>query len=337
MAHHKLHDESWVGMPLVPPAEVDNDNDNEVPAKGRYLYAPSTAATLNLAATAAQCARIWPDLDAEFARRCLVAAETAWQAARENPNIYAGNNPGSGGGNYEDDNVSDEFYWAAAELFITTGKAEYRDYLLASEHFAAADAFDWGHTAPLGTISLLTNGNELPAEKEAELEQAALVFAEEMITVQERDGYVVLIDEDYPWGSNGLILNNMLLMSMAYDISGEARYIDSVRLSMDYILGRNGLNKSFIAGYGAYPMLHPHHRFWANDPGNGFPPPPPGALSGGPNFNPSDPPEQEAALMNLAPSKRYLDEIESYSTNEVAINWNAPLVWVSTFLDVTGE
>ena len=25
--------------------------------------------------------------------------------------------------------------------------------------------------------------------------------------------------------------------------------------------------------------------------------------------------------------------IESYSTNEVAINWNAPLAWVAAFLD----
>ncbi len=55
------------------------------------------------------------------------------------PRIYAGNTPGVGGGNYDDKNVSDEFYWAASELFITTGKDEYRDYLLNSKDFAAAD------------------------------------------------------------------------------------------------------------------------------------------------------------------------------------------------------
>ncbi len=335
MVHHKLHDEAWAGMPMVPPTEVDNDNANEIPASGRYVYAPSTAATLNLSATAAQCARIWPDLDAEFAGRCLVAAESAWQAARENPAIYAGNNPGSGGGNYEDQNVSDEFYWAAAELYITTGKAEYREYLLASEHFAVVDAFDWGHTAPLGTISLLTVDNDLPWQQMPTLEVALLDYAEQMLLVQ-ADGYAALIDEDYPWGSNGLILNNMLLLGAAYHhASREPQYLDAVRLGMDYILGRNALNKSFVAGYGTYPMLHPHHRFWANDPAQGYPPPPAGALSGGPNFNPDDPAALEADLINLAPAKRYVDDIESYSTNEVAINWNAPLVWVAAFLDET--
>lgn len=83
------------------------------------------------------------------------------------------------------------------------------------------------------------------------------------------------------------------------------------------------------------PMLHPHHRFWANDPAKGYPPPPAGALSGGPNFNPDDPAAAEADLMSLPPAKRYVDDIESYSTNEVAINWNAPLVWVAAFLDET--
>ncbi len=337
MAHHKLHDESWAGMPVVPPTEVNNDNDHALPGQGRYLFPPSTAATLNLAATAAQCSRIWIGLDQPFADRCLAAAETAWKAALENPNIYAGNTPGVGGGNYPDENLSDEFYWAASELFITTGKDEFKEFLLSSPEFAAADAFDWGHVAPLGTISLLTQETSLSAEQKAALQQAVIAYADELIKVQEKDGYRVLIDEDYPWGSNGLIMNNMLLTSMAHKLTGDARYLDSVRLSMDYILGRNALNKSFVAGYGSYPMQHPHHRFWANDPARGFPAPPPGALSGGPNFNPADPPSDAADLKSQPPSKRYLDELQSYTTNEVAINWNAPLVWVASFLDQAGK
>lgn len=337
MAHHKLHDESWAGMPMVPPTEVNNDNEHALPGQGRYLYPPSTAATLNLAATAAQCTRVWNGLDQPFADRCLAASETAWQAALANPDIYAGNTPGVGGGNYPDENLSDEFYWAASELFITTGKEEYKEYLLSSKDFATADAFDWGHVAPLGTISLLTHENSLSEEQKAALQQAVIAYADELIKVQEKDGYRVLIDEDYPWGSNGLILNNMLLVTMAFNISNEVRYIDSVLLSMDYLLGRNALNKSFVAGYGTYPMQHPHHRFWANDPARGFPAPPPGALSGGPNFNPADPPSDAADLMSRPPSKRYLDELQSYTTNEVAINWNAPLVWIAAFLDRDGN
>jgi endoglucanase len=337
MAHHKMHDEAWAGMPMVPPTEVNNDNANAIVGTGRYLYPPTTSATLNLAATAAQCARIWKEIDPAFSTRCLVASESAWKAALANPGIFAGNNPGSGGGNYQDGTVTDEFYWAAAELFITTGKEEYQTSLIGSNQFAKAGAFDWGNTAPLGTISLLSVNNTLPADKMSVLKHNVLVYADTMLKAQDRDGYCPLIEGDYPWGSNGTILNNMLLIGVAYNISGDANYLNSMRMSMDYILGRNTLNKSFVSGYGTYPMLHPHHRFWANDPANGYPPPPPGAVSGGPNFKPDDPAANTANLMSLSPSKRYLDDILSYTTNEVAINWNAALVWVAAYLDWMAE
>src|SRR3569833_597627 len=83
----------------------------------RVLRPVSTAATLNLAATAAQCARIWASTDATFSNKCLTAAQTAWGAAQANPAIYALDSDGTGGGAYGDNNVTDEFYWAAAELY----------------------------------------------------------------------------------------------------------------------------------------------------------------------------------------------------------------------------
>ena len=333
MVHHKVHDLSWAPMPMVPPGEVDNDLDNQYVGAGRYVYAPSTAATLNLAATGAQCARIWQDIDEAFAAKCLTAAETAWQAAQNHPAIYAGNNPGNGGGNYPDTDVTDEFLWAATELYLTTGDQAYLDYMDGSKIFASAVQFDWGMTAPLSTMSLLVHANELPEAQADQVRGNVVDFADSMITLQKTEGYGVLLDGDYPWGSSGLILNNMMLVGLAYDVTGEDQYLDSVRLSMDYLLGRNALNHSYITGYGEYATLHPHHRFWANDMGNGYPPPPAGAISGGPNNEPIEAETLAQGIMDEPPAKRYVDQIVSASTNEVAINWNAPLVWVATFLD----
>jgi endoglucanase len=101
---------------------------------------------------------------------------------------------------------------------------------------------------------------------------------------------------------------------------------------MDFILGRNPLDQSFVSGYGARPMMNPHHRFWARQLDPKFPPPPPGAISGGPNSsNMSD--EIAAPLKGkCAPQTCWRDDIRSFAMNEVAINWNAPLVWVSAYL-----
>ncbi len=332
MAHHKLHDLEWAAIPLLPPAE----------ASDRYLFPPTTAATLNLAANAAQCARLWQEIDADFAERCLTAAEKAWAAALENPALFIGNTPGAGGGNYPDTHVQDEFFWAAAELYITTGEQTYYDHLTASPYFenfigldpSKTSAMYWGDTAALGTLSLLTVPNNL-SETEIDLLRGQIVAAaDRYLETLNNEGYLVPIPlEGYVWGSNSGVLNNAIVMALAYHITGDSRYWDGVTETADYLLGRNALAKSFVSGYGEDSLAHPHHRFWANDPSLGYPPPAPGTLAGGPNANPEDPAALSAGVLEEGAARRYVDNIGSYSTNEVTINWNAPLVWVVTFLD----
>src|SRR5690606_23357500 len=132
-----------------------------------YLHRPSTAATLNFVATAAQGARLFKDYDADYAAELLANARVAWAAALANPEIYApaadGNN---GGGPYDDDNVTDEFYWAAAELYLTTGEKAFEDFLLGSPIADANsfpdDGFFWGQVDALAKINLATVDNAFP-------------------------------------------------------------------------------------------------------------------------------------------------------------------------------
>ena len=128
MVHHKVHDIGWTGLPLAP-----HEDGNE-----RALVPPSTTATLNLAATGAQCARLWKNIDSAYANRCLTAAQTAWEAARRNPNDLYHGGYDDGGGAYGDGNAADEFYWAAAELYLTTGEQVFADFVLASPQIGRA-------------------------------------------------------------------------------------------------------------------------------------------------------------------------------------------------------
>jgi endoglucanase len=336
MAFHKLHDRVWSGLPLVPPTEFDNDLNHERDNDGRYVYEPTTQATLNLAATGAQCARIWAEIDPEFASRCLDAADTAWVAARDNDEVLAGNTPGSGGGNYDDPDNRDEFFWAAAELFISTGEEQYADFLhqqVDSHQLAPGiGGMWWGDTQALGMISLATVPNELPAEDVEYFRSLIIGEAHHFVGEIETGGYrVPLAITDYVWGSNSTVLNHAIVMALANRFTGDMAYLNGVTESMDYLLGTNALAFSFVTGYGEAYAQHQHHSFWANQ--GDFPPPPPGALAGGPNATPSDEVALKDAIMDSGPAKRYVDLIGSYSTNEVAINWNAPLMWVAAYLD----
>jgi endoglucanase len=334
MAHHKIHDAAWTALPLRP------DQDPQP----RYLHPPSTAATLNLAAVAAQAARVFEPFDAAFAKQCLAAAERAYRAALAHPDLLA--KPGGvGGGPYDDAHVKDEFYWAAAELLVTTGESAYREAVVHSPYYRTVtlegDAMSWQHTESLGTLSLAVAPRTHEAAERDAARKAVVRAAEHYLDVASKQGVRQPFAPDaagkYPWGSNASILNNMIVLALAYDVSGDARFVDGVVGGMDYLLGQNPLDQSYVTGYGERPLRHPHHRFWAKQLDSAFPPPPPGAVSGGPNSGLEDPYARGYGLAGCAPATCFVDHIESYSTNEITINWNAPLAWVAAFLDEIGQ
>ncbi len=82
-------------------------------------------------------------------------------------------------------------------------------------------------------------------------------------------------DGKYPWGSNSFVLNNMIILALAYDFTHDAAYLNAVVNGMDYILGCNALDTSYVSGYGANPLQYPHHRFWAHQLDPSFPLVPP--------------------------------------------------------------
>jgi endoglucanase len=337
MVHHKMHDVEWTALGVAP-----HEDKQE-----RVLFKPSTAATLNVAATAAQGARLWKSLDAAFSARCLKAAELAWAAAKANPKLLASNEI-KGGGAYGDDHVDDDFYWAAAELYISTGKPEYKQFVAASplhrrlrmDAGGHVSSMNWAVTDALGTISLATAAGvdvALQAQAQKQLEAGADEYLKVITSQGFRTPLKPTAEGRYIWGSNSFVINNLLVLALAYDFTKQQKYLDGVATGMDYLLGRNPLAQSYITGYGEKPLRNPHHRFWAQQANAKYPSAPPGILSGGPNSSIDDPYAKAAGLKGCAPEKCFVDHIEAYSVNEITINWNAPLAWVAAWLDEKGR
>jgi len=336
MVHHKIHDGKYTQLSTGP---------HEDPIE-RYLFPPSTAATLNLAANAAQAARIWKTIDKAYAAQCLAAGERAWTAALANPELYAPQYT-DGGGGYDDKNVVDDFYWAASELYITTGKAVYKDFLTKSKYFKQVRAdwddnpgmhtsMTWADTQALASISLAIVPSGIGKDEVAAIRKNIVEAGDFYYGLIAKEGYRMpfsLPAKGYPWGSTSFVLTNALMMGLAYDFTHDTKYLNGAALGMDYILGRNALDQSYVTGYGTRALQNPYHRFWCHQANSKYPSPPPGVLSGGANSGLEDPYVQAAGLKGLPGQKCFIDNGEAWSTNEVTINWNAPLVWVSAFLD----
>jgi endoglucanase len=341
MVHHKIHDVSWTALGIAP-------HDAEQKMR-RFLRPPSTAATLNLAANGAQCGRIYRGIDDGLATRCLAAAEKAWAAANANPSVYAPSADTNGGGPYDDKDVTDEFYWAAAELWITTHRDQYKAYVMSSPHHGkfrmdaggAASSMNWGTTDSLGKISMAVVPQGVDAATSNQMRSQIAQAADEYLKNISTTGYGVPFkgeaDGKYPWGSNSFVINNAVVMALANDFTGQRKYFDGALDAMGYLLGRNPLSQCYVSGYGSKPLRWPHHRFWSFQVDKRFPPAPPGCLSGGPNSGLQDPYVQAAGLKGCAPQKCFVDNIEAWSANEITINWNSPLAWVASFLDERGR
>ncbi|MFJ8579529.1 glycoside hydrolase family 9 protein [Micromonospora sp. NPDC093277] len=332
MVHHKIHDRVWTGLPLAP-------QDDPQP---RELHPPTTSATLNLAAAAAQGARLFAPYDKAFADRALAAAKKAYADAKTNPAIYADPNDGNGGGAYNDNDVTDEFYWAAVELYLTTGGASYLADLTASPHHTGNVFTPTGYhsaaMAPMARLELATVPSGLPAAERTRIRQSVLAAADSYLATAATQAYGLPMPGHagaYFWGANGNLVNNIVVLATAFDISGQPRYRDGAVEAIDYLLGRNALNQSYVSGWGEKAAKNQHSRIYGNQLDPALPNPPAGSLAGGANSFLDDPFAQQL-LAGCKPMFCYVDDINSYSTNEVAINWNSALAWMASFLDDQG-
>ncbi len=337
MVFHKVADVDWTGLPLDPAADP----------QPRVLYRPSTAATLNVAATAAQGARLFAEFDPAFSKRLLAAARTAYAAAQANPELYAPApdatlDPNPGSGPYDDDDVSDEFYWAAAELYLTTGEPQFRKDVLRSPVHTAdvfpAGGFDWGHVGALGRLDLATVPSRLNEAELRQVRRSVTEAADRLLAAQASQPFGQAYapeDGQYAWGSNAQILSNLQVLGTAFDLTGKDAHRDGVVRSMDYLLGRNALNNSYITGYGDVFSQNQHSRMYANQLDPALPNPPAGTVAGGP-YSPTatsgDPITAALFPDGCVAQFCYVDDIGSWSTNEITINWNAPMAWVASFV-----
>src|SRR5687767_14576477 len=134
----------------------------------RYVVQKGTAATLDFAAVMAQAVRLFKNFNQRLADSCLKAAQYAWQWAQKNPSLEYNQNvinqkfePKVTTGGYGDRNFKDEWFWAAAELFASTGNKNYYDTI--NNYVANAISLpSWNNVGMLGCYTLVRLKNSLP-------------------------------------------------------------------------------------------------------------------------------------------------------------------------------
>lgn len=290
----------------------------------RYVVAKSTAAALDFTALNAAASRILRDYEEllpGLADSCLAAAKLAWNWALQHPDVYYKQPEDIVTGAYGDWNLNDEWYWAASELFIASGDPNAKNLVVT--YYDQPSVPNWMDVRTLGTMSLLENP-ELEGELSLPLSEDFIALADDLVSVWENSPYAVSI-QSFAWGSNSTVANEGMLKMCAYRLSGNRKYLESAISDLDYILGRNATGYCFVTGFGEKRVMNIHHRPSEAD---GIHEPIPGFLAGGPNLDVLTDCSDDGNERSPFPAKSYVDMVCSYSTNEIAINWNAPLVYL---------
>ncbi|ABN52060.1 MAG TPA: endoglucanase [Hungateiclostridium thermocellum] len=298
---HKVSTRNFGGF-IMP----ENEHDE------RFFVPWSSAATADFVAMTAMAARIFRPYDPQYAEKCINAAKVSYEFLKNNPaNVFA-NQSGFSTGEYATVSDADDRLWAAAEMWETLGDEEYlRDFENRAAQFSKkieAD-FDWDNVANLGMFTYLLS--ERPGKNPAlvqSIKDSLLSTADSIVRTSQNHGYGRTLGTTYYWGCNGTVVRQTMILQVANKISPNNDYVNAALDAISHVFGRNYYNRSYVTGLGINPPMNPHDRRSGAD---GIWEPWPGYLVGGGWPGPKD----------------WVDIQDSYQTNEIAINWNAALIY----------
>ena len=278
----------------------------------RYFTEWGSAATADFVAMMAMAARHFAPYDKAYADKCLKAARLSYKFLQKHSEDHGFVQGDFKTGGYQTSDPDDRL-WAAAEMWQTTGEKKFlkdvEKRIKALGGHYIDDQWDWGNVANLGVWTyVLSNRKGRDAALVNAIRKAVVADGEQVAKHVNSDKYGSPL-VNYFWGCNGLAARLSVNLHVAEIVSGEpGKYTAEIRRINDYLLGNNPHKRSYVTGLGINPPMHPHDRRSGAD---GIEAPWPGYLVGG-GHTQTD----------------WVDEQEDYSRNEIAINWQAGLVYL---------
>ncbi len=305
--------------------EMDACPDEE---REELIVSPvSNAAAACFAATMAVAYRVYGSFDRDYAHELLSAGRRAfdWLDTRESDEGY--HDPADiRTGEYRDDNWRDEWFWAAAALFYATGEERYGQTAASLCDEAFTNGLGWEETGFYGGAFYIHSPAADPGVREKivrRMETAADAAMEKGLS--DAYGCANTVGR-FRWGSNCDIANAAMLFYILSDLEDlpedkKNAYRRMAEKQVNYLLGQNGTGYCFVTGHGTVCPVSPHHR-----PSVAKKTPMKGMLVGGADDALQDAHAAEH-LKGRAPALCYADDWRSYSTNEITIYWNSPLIY----------
>jgi photosystem II stability/assembly factor-like uncharacterized protein len=248
--HHKLTSQKWFNA--MPQEE----------RSPRLLFERTTHDTASATAVLASAARLWKPYDGKIADGYLRRALMGWNFLKQHPLPTPDggfrNPSGNTTGEYRDAEDVDNRLWAAAELYRTTGEAEYRDYF--ESWWARNREHPWGwnewqHFYRCAYWAyLMSPWPDSSYGIKREIQKSFLHRADEVLARTYanpyRNGARLDVPEWIGWGSFIQSTKYAFVLLQADYVDKTTKYRTAALLNLDAQLGANPLSFSFITGLG---------------------------------------------------------------------------------------
>lgn len=254
--------------------------------------------------------------DKAYADTCLAHAIYAYQYAKAHPKANAYTISGS---YYTNDNDwRDNFVCLCAELYRATGQTQYKTEALGyssniGENYWVLD-YQNSQDLALYHLAKLGDGSALTKLQNTVNRYLGDVNSQGVIQV------------GGSWGQMRYCANACFSVSIYQSLSGATSVNTDVQNSINYIFGDNSASQSFVVGFGSKSPQHPHHRnIYLDDTDN----------IGNQLSIPSRNKQHGYMVGGTYSPSSFTDDINTYSTSEGCIDYQAGLEGVLAFINST--
>ncbi|GKX67105.1 glycoside hydrolase family 9 protein [Inconstantimicrobium mannanitabidum] len=248
----------------------------------------------------------YKNIDSNYAAKCLQAAKELYAMGKTNQGC------GSGQTYYKSNSYGDDLAWAAIWLYIAESNNQ---YLMDAKQFIMLNSIslndNWTMCWDSMKLPAVLKLSDVTGEKQYK-DAMDFNFNYWKNTVKTTAGGLKYLSD---WGVLRYAAAESMLALVYYKNNNDESLKTFAKSQIDYILGKNPANMSYVIGFGSKWPKHPHHR----------------AANGYTNDNHDN--EKEAKNLILGalvggPSSNdtYVDDINQYQYTEVAIDYNAGLV-----------
>ncbi|ACL75116.1 glycoside hydrolase family 9 protein [Ruminiclostridium cellulolyticum] len=280
-----------------------------------YKADPSSPASDILSETSAALTLMYlnyKNIDSAYATKCLNAAKELYAMGKANQGV------GNGQSFYQATSFGDDLAWAATWLYTATNDST---YITDAEQFI--------------TLGNTMNENKMQDKWTMCWDDMYVPAALRLAQITGKQIYKDAIEFNFnywktqvtttpgglKWLSNWGVLRYAAAESMVMLVyckqNPDQSLLDLAKKQVDYILGDNPANMSYIIGYGSNWCIHPHHRA-----ANGY------TYANGDNAKPAKHLLTGALVGGPDQNDKFLDDANQYQYTEVALDYNAGLVGV---------